>query len=58
LSKKDFEAFMVKNFGEAQFEDGFSAIKNKMMAENFECDTEDLIEELGDIQFESTDQRD
>jgi len=26
-----------------------------MMAENFECDTEDLIEELGDVQFESTD---
>ena len=55
LSKQDFVDFMVKNFGEIQFDEGYSAIKNKMVAEDMEYETEDLANELGDIQFESTD---
>jgi|TARA_B110001450_G_C17552345_1_gene453190 hypothetical protein len=45
---------MIKNFGEMQYEEGFPLIQNKIVSKNFDHDTEDLIEELGDIQFEST----
>ena len=54
MSKDDFDTWMIKSFGEAQYEDGFQIIyENKDLLE-LDDDHQEIADKIQDIGFEST----
>ena len=54
MSKDDFDTWMIKNFGEAQYEDGFQIIyENKELLE-LDDNHQEIADKIQDIGFKST----